>query len=129
MKNKKIKFVPLKVSAPFHCSLMKPAALSMKEKILNTEFNQPNHKIINNVTARKETDIEIIKNLLIDQIFSTVRWRETLLNIFSKGVEKFIEIGPGKALTGMVKRTIKEKTLIAFQLILLLILKTLIDEF
>ena len=127
LKEKKIKFVPLKVSAPFHCSLMKPAALSMKEKILNTEFNQPNYKIINNVTAREEKDIEIIKNLLIDQIFSTVRWRETLLNIFSKGVEKFIEIGPGKALTGMVKRTIKDAN--CFSINSITDIKNLINEF
>tara|TARA_E500000178_G_scaffold263046_1_gene260131 strand:+ start:708 stop:1646 length:939 start_codon:yes stop_codon:yes gene_type:complete len=129
LKEKKIKFVPLKVSAPFHCSLMKPAALSMKEKILNTEFNQPNYKIINNVTAREEKDIEIIKNLLIDQIFSTVRWRETLLNIFSKGVEKFIEIGPGKALTGMVKRTIKEKNVNSFSINSIADIKNFKDEF
>ena len=129
LKEKKIKFVPLKVSAPFHCSLMKPAALSMKEKILKTEFKQPNYKIINNVTAKEETDIEKIKHLLIDQIFSTVRWRETLLNIFSKGVEKFIEIGPGKALTGMVKRTIKEKNVNSFSINSIADIKNFKDEF
>lgn len=129
LKEKKIKFIPLKVSAPFHCSLMKPAALSMKEKILNTEFKQPKYKIINNVTAKEETDVEIIKNLLIDQIFSTVRWRETLLNMFSKGVEKFIEIGPGKALTGMVKRTIKEKKVNSFSINSIADIKNFKDEF
>jgi [acyl-carrier-protein] S-malonyltransferase len=107
LKKNKIKSIPLKVSAPFHCSLMKPAAEAMKEKIYNTQFNNPLIKIINNVTAKAEIDSNIIKNLLIDQIFSTVRWRESLINMSNSGIENFIEIGPGKALTGMVKRTIK----------------------
>ncbi len=64
--------------------------------------------IINNVTANSEKDPNIIKNLLIDQIFSTVRWRESLLYMSTNGIKNYIEIGPGKALIGMVKRTIKE---------------------
>tara|TARA_B100001939_G_scaffold328775_1_gene324396 strand:+ start:988 stop:1923 length:936 start_codon:yes stop_codon:yes gene_type:complete len=108
LKEKKIKTIPLKVSAPFHCSMMKPAAEKMKEKILNTKFTTPKIKIINNVTARAEDDSVKIKNLLVDQIFSTVRWRESLINMSKNGVKIFVEIGPGKALTGMVKRTIKE---------------------
>ena len=107
LKKNKIKSIPLKVSAPFHCSLMKPAAEVMKEKINNIQFNNPLIKIINNVTAKAEIDSNIIKNLLINQIFSTVRWRESLINMSNSGIENFIEIGPGKALTGMVKRTIK----------------------
>ena len=107
LKEKKIKSIPLKVSAPFHCSLMKPAAESMREKINNTLFTNPSHQIINNVTAKIEKESNIIKSLLIDQIFSTVRWRETLINIANLNINNFIEIGPGKALTGMVKRTIK----------------------
>ena len=107
LKEKKIKSIPLKVSAPFHCSLMKPAAESMREKINNTLFTNPSHQIINNVTAKIEKESNIIKSLLIDQIFSTVRWRETLINIANLNINNLIEIGPGKALTGMVKRTIK----------------------
>jgi len=107
LKEKKIKSIPLKVSAPFHCNLMKPAAEKMKEKINNTKFNNPLLKIINNVTANVEIDSDKIKKLLIDQIFSTVRWRESILKMSEDGVEKFIEIGPGKVLSGMVKRTIK----------------------
>ena len=79
LKELKIKSIPLKVSAPFHCSLMKPAADAMKEKINNTDFNKPNIDIINNVNAIPETNSDKIKNLLIDQIFSTVKWRDTLL--------------------------------------------------
>ena len=108
LKEKKIKSIPLKVSAPFHCSLMKPAAKIMEEKINNTNFKEPRFKIINNVNASPETNPENIKLLLIDQIFSTVRWRESILNMKEAGVKNFIEIGPGKVLTGMVKRTVKD---------------------
>ena len=108
LKEKKIKSIPLKVSAPFHCSLMTPAADSMKEKINNTNFNNCSFEIINNVTAKAEKDTDVIKKLLIDQIFSTVRWRESLINMSSSGIKNFLEIGPGKVLTGMVKRTLKD---------------------
>lgn len=107
LKNQKIKTIPLKVSAPFHCSLMKPAADKMKEKIDEIKFIKPNIEIINNVKAEIENDPQKIKNLLVEQIFSTVRWRESLILMSQKGVKNFIEIGPGKVLTGMVKRTIK----------------------
>ncbi len=108
LKEKKIKSIPLKVSAPFHCTLMKPAALKMKEKIDSTKFNKPLFDIVNNVTANPENDQNIIKKLLIEQIYSTVKWRESMINISKKGIKNFIEIGPGKALTGMIKRTIKD---------------------
>ena len=107
LKEKKIKSIPLKVSAPFHCSLMKPAAEKMEEKINNIKFKDPSFKIINNVTAQPQTNSDIIKKLLIEQIFSTVKWRESMINMSEKGVTNFVEIGPGKVLTGMVKRTIK----------------------
>lgn len=107
LKEKKIKSIPLKVSAPFHCSLMKPAAEKMRMKINMTNFKDPENNIICNVNAKAETKSEIIKNLLVDQIFSTVKWRESLINMSNLGIKNFIEIGPGKVLTGMVKRTIK----------------------
>ena len=108
LKEKKIKSIPLKVSAPFHCSLMKPAAEIMKKKIDQIKFKNPLYKIVNNVTANSEIDSMVIKKLLIDQIYSTVKWRESLINMSKAGVTNFIEIGPGKVLTGMVKRTIKK---------------------
>ena len=108
LKENKIKSIPLKVSAPFHCSLMKPAAKIMEEKINNTKFSKPLFDIVNNVTATPERDPVKIKKLLIEQIFSTVRWRESLINMSKAGVKNFIEIGPGKVLSGMVKRTIKD---------------------
>ena len=107
LKEKKIKSIPLKVSAPFHCSLMKPASESMKEKIEKTNFKEPKFQIINNVTAKVERGQDKIKDLLIKQIFSTVRWRESIINMSEAGIKDFIEIGPGKILTGMVKRTLK----------------------
>ena len=79
LKQKKIKFLPLKVSAPFHCSLMKPAADIMKEKINKIDFKTPKYPIVNNVNALPETDPAKIKDLLYEQIFSTVRWRESLI--------------------------------------------------
>lgn len=106
-KDKKIKCIPLKVSAPFHCSLMKPAAEKMKSKIESINFSKPIFPIISNVTAKPEESTDLIKKLLIEQIYSTVKWRESLINMSNRGIKNFIEIGPGKALTGMVKRTIK----------------------
>ena len=108
LKERKIKSIPLRVSAPFHCSLMKPAAKVMEEKINKILFKDPSIKIINNVTASPETNSDTIKKLLVDQIFSTVKWRQTLMYMSNANVNNFIEIGPGKVLSGMVKRTIKK---------------------
>ena len=87
---------------------MKPAAEIMKEKIKRIKFSRPLFDIVSNVTAETENDVERIKDLLIKQIFSTVRWRESLIYMSNKGIKNFVEIGPGKALSGMVKRTIKD---------------------
>ena len=76
-------------------------------EIKNINFRNPTHSILSNVTAKIEKNPENIKKLLIDQIFSTVKWRETIINISNEGVSNFVEIGPGKVLTGMVKRTVK----------------------
>jgi len=79
----------------------------MKSKINKVKFDDPIFEIINNVTAKVEKNSDIIKDLLINQIYSTVRWRESLINMEVAGVKNFIEVGPGKTLIGMVKRTIK----------------------
>ena len=107
LKSNKKKFIPLNVSAPFHCSLMNPAAEAMREKINSVEFKKPDFDIVSNVTSKPENNPEKIKKLLVEQIYSTVRWRESIINISDQKVTDFIEIGPGKVLTGMVKRTIK----------------------
>ncbi len=108
LKENKIKFIPLNVSAPFHCSLMKPAATKMEKKIKSVNFKKPNYDIICNVNSKPENNPEKLKELLVDQIFSTVRWRESLIHMSNEKVSNFIEIGPGKVLSGMVKRTIKD---------------------
>jgi len=104
LKKKKKRGILLPVSAPFHCSLMKKAAENMKSKIESTEFLKPKPSIISNVTAKEETDINIIKPLLIDQITSKVRWRESVDFMIKNGVNDFLEIGPGKVLSGLVKK-------------------------
>ena len=107
LKINKKKFIPLNVSAPFHCSLMKSAANKMKDKINSIHFTKPNFDVVCNVTSKPENDPNNIKRLLIEQICSTVRWRESIINISQEKVNNFIEIGPGKVLSGMVKRTVK----------------------
>jgi len=104
LKKKKKKGILLPVSAPFHCSLMKKAAENMKNKIENTNFLKPKPNIISNVTAKEEIDVNRIKPLLIDQITSRVRWRESVDYMIKQGVKDFLEIGPGKVLSGLVKK-------------------------
>jgi len=107
LKENKKRFIPLNVSAPFHCSLMKPAAVKMKDKINSIDFQKPKFDIVCNVTSKPENNPENIKRLLVDQIFSTVRWRESIINMSKADITNFIELGPGKVLSGMVKRTVK----------------------
>ncbi len=108
LKKKKKRGIVLPVSAPFHCSLMKNAAENMKEKIENTTFIKPKPNIISNVTAKEEIDVNKIKPLLIDQITSRVRWRESVDYMVKQGVVNFLEIGPGKVLSGLVKKINKD---------------------
>tara|TARA_B100002052_G_C15845153_1_gene582111 strand:- start:700 stop:1623 length:924 start_codon:yes stop_codon:yes gene_type:complete len=104
LKKNKIKNIKLPVSAPFHCELMKSASEKMKEEINKIEFKKPEINIISNVTAQQTNDPNDIKRLLIEQIESPVRWREIVINMIDLNIEKFIEIGPGKVLSGLVKR-------------------------
>ena len=106
LKENKKKSILLPVSAPFHCSLMNSAAVKMKKKIDNTIFTKPDFEIINNVTSIPSNNPEIIKNLLVKQIYSKVRWRESILFMANNKINDFIEIGPGKVLTGLVRRII-----------------------
>ena len=99
-----IKNIKLPVSAPFHCKLMSHATKIMNNEITNTEFKTPKNDIISNVTAKPSNDPKEIKNLLIQQIEKPVRWRESVTNMIDSSVEKFVEIGPGKVLSGLVKR-------------------------
>ena len=104
LKLNKKKSIKLPVSAPFHCSLMNSAANKMSSKIKNINFKNPIVEIITNVKAEPEIDSNKIKDLLIQQIYSKVRWRESILYMKSKNINDFIEIGPGKVLSGLVKR-------------------------
>ena len=104
LKKQNIKAIKLPVSAPFHCPLMKNATQEMKNKILDTDFKNPLVPIISNVTASPQNKSEEIKKLLIKQIENPVRWRESIINMIDNGVKSFIEIGPGKVLSGLVKR-------------------------
>ena len=108
LKKKRKKGIFLPVSAPFHSSLMQKALESMKDKIKNTDFLKPKPSIISNVTASEENDINSIKSLLVNQITSRVRWRESVNYMIKKGVTDFIEIGPGKVLSGLVKKIDKD---------------------
>jgi [acyl-carrier-protein] S-malonyltransferase len=110
LKNDKKKSIFLPVSAPFHCSLMNPAAKIMEGKINQTNFKNPLVALVSNVTAEPVKDSQEIKSLLIKQIFSKVKWRESVLFMIKNGVNEFIEIGPGKVLSGLVKR-ISDKVL------------------
>ena len=108
----KIKNIPLPVSAPFHCSLMQKASKDMEEKINSIKFLKPEIPIVANVTAKEEIDSDTIKNLLVKQIFSKVRWRESMEFMSNSGINTFIEVGPGKVLTGLAKRIVKDKKII-----------------
>tara|TARA_Y100001970_G_C14186431_1_gene832878 strand:- start:716 stop:1645 length:930 start_codon:yes stop_codon:yes gene_type:complete len=104
LKNDKKRSIFLPVSAPFHCSLMKSASEKMKDKINNTNFKNPNIFLVSNVTAKPSNDFNEIKSLLVQQIYSKVRWRESINFMINQGVNEFIEIGPGKVLSGLIKR-------------------------
>ena len=104
LKINKIKNIKLPVSAPFHCELMRSATEKMREEITKEEFKKPEINIISNVTAQQTNNPNEIKNLLIEQIEKPVRWRESIINMIKLGNRKFIEIGPGKVISGLVKR-------------------------
>jgi [acyl-carrier-protein] S-malonyltransferase len=108
LKNNSIKNVKLPVSAPFHCNLMSNATEVMTEEINKLEFKKSDNKLISNVTAQKINDIDDLKNLLIKQIENRVRWRESVINMINDDIDHFIEIGPGKVLSGLVKRINRE---------------------
>ncbi len=108
LKEKQIKNIKLPVSAPFHCKLMRNATIKMENIINKQEVNFPKVKVVSNVTAKEYTSSNEIKQLLIKQIESPVKWRESIEYMISKGTKIFIEIGPGKVLSGLIKRINKE---------------------
>ena len=104
LKSANIKNINLPVSAPFHCKLMNKATLVMNEEIEKLNFKEPQNVLISNVTGKEIANSNELKNLLVKQIESRVRWRESVLLMVDKGINQFIEIGPGKVLSGLIKR-------------------------
>ncbi|MDP3348112.1 ACP S-malonyltransferase [Hydrogenophaga sp.] len=102
--------LPLPVSAPFHSSLMKPAAERLKEKLANTVFAQAQVSVVNNIDVAVETDADRIRDALYRQAFGPVRWVECVQAIKARGIDTIVECGPGKVLAGMVKRIDPELT-------------------
>ena len=104
LKKNSIKNIILPVSAPFHCELMEKATEVMKNEIKNLNINTTNKILISNVTGKPMNDPDDIKKLLVSQIESRVKWRESIKYMIENGTKGFIEIGPGKVLSGLVKR-------------------------
>ena len=108
LKKNKIKNIKLPVSAPFHCSLMSKATEIMREELNKLKFKKGVNSLISNITANEIFNEDELKDLLIKQIENRVRWRESIINMIDKGVDQFIELGPGKVLSGLIKRINKE---------------------
>ena len=113
LKKNRIKNIKLPVSAPFHCSLMSKATDIMKEELAKLSFKKGENSLISNITANEIFNANELKDLLVKQIENRVRWRESVINMIEKGVNQFIEIGPGKVLTGLVKRINKDVEVIS----------------
>ena len=108
LKENNIKNIKLPVSAPFHCSLMNKATNIMREELNKLNFMNGGNKLISNVTAKEISNTDELKDLLIKQIENRVRWRESAINMINNDINHFIEIGPGKVLSGLIKRISKE---------------------
>ena len=104
LKKNNIKSIKLPVSAPFHCKLMNKATKIMQNEIQKCDFKNPKNTLISNVTSQEVNDAFLLKDLLVKQIESRVRWRENVNLMLEKKINNFIEIGPGKVLSGLVKR-------------------------
>ncbi|ADW74550.1 MULTISPECIES: ACP S-malonyltransferase [Rahnella] len=102
--------LPLPVSVPSHCALMKPAAEKMAIALENVTFNAPQYSVVNNVDVKVETSPEAIRSALVRQLYSPVRWTESVEYIAAQGVEQLLEVGPGKVLTGLTKRIVDTLT-------------------
>lgn len=96
--------LPLPVSAPFHSSLMKPAAEQLRERLAETAFATPQISVLNNIDVQVETDAVRIRDALVRQAFGPVRWVECVRHIKTMGITQVVECGPGKVLAGLTKR-------------------------
>ena len=102
------KAMPLPVSAPFHCALMQPAAERLQEALAATAVADPQLPVVSNVEAQPNSDGQRVRELLVAQVCAPVRWEESVQKMAELGVSRFVEVGPGKVLSGLVKRIIKE---------------------
>ena len=107
--------VELPVSAPFHSSLMAPAAQAMDAALSQTDFSVPHLPVYCNVTAAVETAPDALRKNLVTQVTGRVRWRETLQSLQAAGVSRFVELGTGKVLSGLVKRTLKDVEIVSVE--------------
>ena len=98
--------LPLAVSVPSHCALMKPAADQLSVSLESITLKAPTVSVLNNVDVKAETDADAIRNALVRQLYSPVRWTETVEKMSHSGVEVLVEIGPGKVLNGLTKRIV-----------------------
>lgn len=105
----------LPVSGAFHSSLMKPAYDGLKERLENLEIKKPHCPIYSNYTAQPASDVDEIRANLLNQLMNPVKWTQTLQNMKANGATEFIEVGPGKVLQGLVKRTLKEVEISGYQ--------------
>ncbi|MDR3431958.1 MAG: ACP S-malonyltransferase [Rouxiella aceris] len=105
--------LPLPVSVPSHCALMKPAADKMAMALENVSFSQPQYPVVNNVDVKVETSAQEIRSALIRQLYNPVRWTESVEYMAQQGVEQLVEVGPGKVLTGLTKRIVDTLTAVA----------------
>ncbi len=119
--------IPLEVSAPFHCSLMQPAAEKMRLVLADVTFNSPQLKVIQNVDALYCDDTELIRDNLVKQMYSAVRWTDTIRKMTADGVVRVVECGPGKVLSGLTRRI--DKSLASFNINSLESLQSVTEDF
>jgi len=112
---KKIRIIPLQVSAPFHCDMMKPAEEKMSDFLSEIKFSNPKFSVYQNIDAKAQTDANKIKTNLISQICGAVRWTQTIQNINQTGIKTFIELGQGKVLAGLIKKISADSTVYHLQ--------------
>ncbi|MDC9605673.1 ACP S-malonyltransferase [Xenorhabdus griffiniae] len=105
--------LPLSVSVPSHCALMKPAAEQLAAALQDVEFNQPQFPVVNNVDVKVEKSADAIRDALVRQLYNPVRWTESVEYIAELGVEQLLEVGPGKVLTGLTKRIVDTLSAVA----------------
>ena len=105
------RIIPLQVSAPFHCSMMKPVADKLADEIDKVDFKDAQFPVFANVSARPVTSGKEIKDLLIKQVTGSVLWEDSIRCMAEQGIDRFVEIGPGKALTGLVKKIVENATI------------------